>query len=132
MANNRIILDSGAITALANEEEAIRVATRKALTAGATLVIPTVVVAESTTIGGPRDAPVNRVLKLGLIADCDLETARTAASLRFRTRQKAGAIDAIVIATADRVPGSTVLTSDVGDLGPLAGVRKISSIIDIS
>jgi rRNA-processing protein FCF1 len=132
MAGNRIVLDSGAVSALANGEEAIRVALAKALTRRVNIVIPTVVVVESTTTSGPRDAAVNRALKLGSFVDCDIELARAAAALRYLDGAKTGAIDAIVIATADKSPGSIVLTGDAGDLRRLAQVRCVSRVLDVS
>jgi hypothetical protein len=132
MASNRIIFDSGAVSALAKQEEAIRVAARKALTRGMNLIIPTVVVAESTTMGNPRDAAVNRALKLGIFADCDSVTARAAAALRLGFGRRAGTIDAIIVATADRVPGSVILTGDVGDIKLLAQVRGLTAVVAVN
>jgi predicted nucleic acid-binding protein len=132
MAENPIVFDSGALTALANKEEAVRSAVRKALTAGARLIVPTVVVAASTTGDGTRDAAVNRVIKTAIIADCDLATARSAAALRFRVGSRSGTIDAIVVATADRIPGAVIVTADSGDFVPLAQVRSLSGVVDLS
>ncbi len=131
MAKNSIILDSGALTALANKEGALRSAVRKALIAGARFIVPTVVVAESTTGSGTRDAALNRVVKTAIVADCDLATARSAAALRFDVGSQAGTIDAIVVATADRMPGAVIVTGDSGDLLPLAGVRGISGVVGL-
>jgi hypothetical protein len=91
-----------------------------------------VVVAESTTDGGGRDVNVNRLLKTLLVADCDMATARSAAALRFLARAGPGTIDAIVVATADRMPGSIVLTGDPTDLSTLASVRRRSRVVDIN
>jgi hypothetical protein len=96
------------------------------------LIVPTVVVADSTTGGGPRDTNVNRLLKAALIADCDVGTARAAAALRFVAGSGPGTVDAIVVATADRMPGSVVLTGDPSDLERLAGVRRLSRVVDIT
>jgi hypothetical protein len=96
------------------------------------VIVPTVVVAESTTDGGGRDASVNRLLKALLISDCDMATARSAAALRFLASAGPRTIDAIVVATADRIPGSIVLTGDPADLGALARVRRLSRVVDIN
>jgi hypothetical protein len=89
------------------------------------------VVAESTTGSGTRDAALNRVVKTAIVADCDLATARSAAALRFDVGSQAGTIDAIVVATADRMPGAVIVTGDSGDLLPLAGVRGISGVVGL-
>ena len=81
-------------------------------------VVPTVVIAESTS-GKPRtDTNVNRLLKA-----CDIEpvvaerTARRAGELRA-TARRGSAVDAIIVALAE--PGSTVVTTDPHDLEALA------------
>jgi hypothetical protein len=81
-------------------------------------IVPTVVVAESTS-GAPRtDTNVNRFLKT-----CEIEpvvserAARRAGYLRARART-GSAVDALVVAMAE--PGGTVLTGDLDDLEALA------------
>jgi rRNA-processing protein FCF1 len=130
MAENPIVLDSGALTALANKKEVLRSAFRKALIAGARFIIPTVVVAESTTGNFARDANVNRIINAAIIADCDLVTARSAANLRSAIRGRAGTVDAIVVATADGLPGAIIITGDPDDLTPLSQVRGSSGVVD--
>jgi predicted nucleic acid-binding protein len=81
-------------------------------------VVPTVVLVESLTGAGQRDANTNRFLKV-----CDIRpsvsehVARRAAALRTQAR-RGSAVDALVVATAE--PGGTVLTSDRDDLLALA------------
>ena len=81
-------------------------------------VVPTVVVAESTTGTARTDANINRLLK-----SCDVDpvvterTARRAGRLRARAR-RGSAIDALVVASAE--PGGTVLSGDLADLEGLA------------
>ncbi len=132
MAADTIVLDARALTALAGSNKRLRIASLKALRDGARVIVPTVVVAESTTDGGGRDVNVNRLLKTLLVADCDMATARSAAALRFLARAGPGTIDAIVVATADRMPGSIVLTGDPTDLSTLASVRRRSRVVDIN
>ncbi len=74
---------------------------------------------------------MNRALKIARIADCDLVTARPAAALRSRVGARAGTVDAIIVATADRIPGSTILTGDATGLRRLAAVRDVSGVIPI-
>jgi predicted nucleic acid-binding protein len=130
VATYRICLDSGAFSALAKEDEAVRTAVRQALKNGGDVIVPTVVVAESTTGNGTRDANVNRVLGDLQLVDLDERFARAAAALRHALRRSgAGTIDAAVIATADAVPGTRVLTGDPNDLRPLAAVAGLTSVV---
>ena len=81
-------------------------------------VVPTVVLAESTSGRSQTDTNVNR-----LLSSCDIDptvtvaTARRAGALRARAR-RGSAVDAIVVALAE--PGATIITSDRGDLEALA------------
>ena len=81
-------------------------------------VVPTVVLAESTTGAARTDANINRVLK-----SCDVDpivaerAARRAGYLRARART-GSAVDALLVAVAE--PGGTVLTGDSRDLEALA------------
>lgn len=81
-------------------------------------VVPTVVLAESTSGAARTDANINRFLKT-----CDVEpvvaerAARRAGYLRARARI-GSAVDALVVAMAE--PGGTVITGDTGDLEALA------------
>ncbi len=81
-------------------------------------VVPTVVLAESTTGAARTDANINRLLK-----SCDVEpivverTARRAGYLRARA-QAGSVVDALLVAMAE--PGGTVLTGDRDDLEALA------------
>ena len=114
-----LVLDSGAVSRLSER-------TQRAAALIAALrreglwppVVPTVVIAESTSGTARTDANVNRLLK-----GCDVDpilpevTARRAGQLRARAR-RGSAIDALVVAIAE--PGSTVLTADPDDLQALA------------
>jgi predicted nucleic acid-binding protein len=132
LARNRIVLDSSAVSAFADGNEALRVALREALKAGAEVVVPTVVIAESTTGDGTRDVRANALLKAIAIVDLDERIARDAAALRYaRRRSRAGTIDAIVVATADRVPGTRIITGDRNDLAGLADVIGRSRVSDL-
>jgi predicted nucleic acid-binding protein len=81
-------------------------------------VVPTIVLAESTT-GAPRtDTNINRFLK-----SCDVDpivgerAARRAGQLRARAL-RGSAVDALLVAIAE--PGGTVLSGDSDDLAALA------------
>ena len=68
-----------------------------------------------TLRGGPRDAPVNRVLKAVGAAPTTPATGRDAGQLLGRT-DGSNTADALVAAEALAIPGSTILTSDPDDL----------------
>ncbi|MGE3620884.1 MAG: type II toxin-antitoxin system VapC family toxin [Acidimicrobiia bacterium] len=114
-----LVLDSGGLSGLSHRTRRAR-AMIEALRQESLWppVVPTVVLAESTS-GSPRtDTNVNRFLKM-----CDVEatlseaTARRAGRLRAQAR-RGSAVDALVVASAE--PSATVLTSDPDDLRALA------------
>lgn len=118
-APQRLILDSGAVISLARGDQRARAFLARALEMGATVEIPVVVVAE-TVRGGPRDAPVNRVLKaVGLVPETREIHGRTAGRLLGAARS-AATVDALVVAHAVEAGGAHVLTGDQEDLERLA------------
>lgn len=82
-------------------------------------MVPIAVLAEVFR-GDASDAGVDRLLLHGLRrAGLDLRTVRTAG--RLRTRARVGsAVDAPVVATAVRLGGGVVATSDPDDISALA------------
>jgi predicted nucleic acid-binding protein len=130
VAANQIILDSGALSSLAEKKGPVRFAIEKAVSEGAIVIVPTVVLAESTTGSGPRDARVNRAMRACEFENLDEGLARSAAALRFR-RPECGVVDAVVVATADAYPGSTILTSDPRDIRALAMLRGSTGVVVI-
>jgi len=100
--------------------------------AGASLIVPTTVIAETTTGDPARDARVNRLLKTVSIESLDEATARSAGALRHRLGlRRAGTIDASVVACADAQNGSIILTSDASDLTRLAQERGRSVVVSL-
>jgi len=125
----RVILDSGAISALAKENARVRTALTHAINAGAEIAVPTVVIAESTTGDHRRDAATNRVLRLATPIDLDVTLARRAASLRHAVRaRRSGTIDAILVATADAVDGTVIFTADGRDVQGLVAIERRSLV----
>ncbi len=112
-----LILDSGGLSRLAARTRRaaalIEAFHREALWPP---VVPTIVIAESTT--GAARTDINRLLK-----SCDIDptiserTARRAGQLRAAAK-RGSAIDAIVVALAE--PGWTIITTDPDDLRALA------------
>jgi predicted nucleic acid-binding protein len=115
----RLILDAGAVIALARGDQRARAFLARALELKATVVVPVVVVAE-TVRGGPRDAPVERVLKaVGSVPEAREVHGRIAGRLLGMARSNA-TIDALVVAHALGTGGACVLTGDREDLERLA------------
>lgn len=118
-APQRLILDSGAVIALSRGEARARAFLARALELGAPVEVPVVVLAE-TIRGGPRDAPVHRVLKaVGVVPDTRESHGRTAGGLLGAARSTA-TVDALVVAQALENGGAQILTGDPEDLRRLA------------
>lgn len=84
-------------------------------------IIPAAVLVEALTGDHRRDSHENRLLRMCLVEPVDEALVRSAAKLRTATGSRSpSAVDAIVVAQADRVGGAVVLTSDPGDLQALA------------
>lgn len=118
-APQRLILDSGAVIALARGDQRARAFLARSLEMGVPVEIPVVVLAE-TTRGGQRDAPVNRVLKaVGAVPEAREVHGRVAGQLLGAARS-ASTVDALVVAHAVEAGGAHVLTGDRDDLERLA------------
>ncbi|TMK60837.1 MAG: hypothetical protein E6G60_12445 [Actinobacteria bacterium] len=115
----RLILDSGAVIALARAEQRAVAFLRRAVEVDAEVIIPVVVLAE-TLRGGPRDAAVNRVVNaVGDIEATLPDVGRVAGRLLGRAK-RAATVHAMVVAEAVARGGGQVLTGDPADLTPLA------------
>jgi len=115
----RLILDAGAVIALARADVRARAALSAALEADAEISIPAVIVAE-TVRGVAADAPVNRVVKaVGEVDVADEQVGRVAGRL-LGAAGSSSTVDALVVATAITAGGAVVLTGDPDDLGALA------------
>ncbi len=118
-APERLILDSGAVIALARNDPRARAVLTAAWEIGADVSIPAIVLAE-TVRGAADDAPVNRVIEaVGRVLPVDEPIGRTAGSLLAASGTNA-TVDAVVVASALAVGGAVVLTGDPDDLGPSA------------
>jgi len=115
----RLILDSGAVIALARRDQRALAFLARALELYVQVEIPVAVVAE-TIRGGRRDAPVNRVLKaVGSVPATREVHGRIAGELVGRAGS-AATVDALVVAQAVEAGGAHVLTGDRKDLARLA------------
>ncbi|MFT4166227.1 MAG: type II toxin-antitoxin system VapC family toxin [Microlunatus sp.] len=115
-----LILDSEAVSALAEKRKGMAERLAAALQADHRVVIPTVVLAEVAT-GAPTDAAIWHLL--GRIPTVDLPDGvsmragalRTRAD-RVRRKRRDLTVDAIVAATAVELAPSVVITADPSDL----------------
>ncbi len=115
----RLILDSGAVIALSRGDQRARAFVARAVELGVPVEVPVVVIAE-TVRGGPRDAPVNRVLKaIDSVPETTEPLGRIAGRLLGEARSSS-TVDALVVAQAVAAGGAHVLTGDVEDLESLA------------
>lgn len=114
-----LVLDSGAISALAGQRARLAELRRRGLWPPQ---VSAVVLVEALTGDARRDFHTNRLLRTCQIRGVDEHQSREAARLRTATGRasKISAVDAVVIALAESRSDPVVLTSDPRDLGALA------------
>lgn len=132
----RLVLDSGAVTALTGRSHQSRAWLELIVEHRGPVVVPAAVLVECTSGHAGRDAEVNRVLKRILPgrspAPVDAATARRAGALRFAAHHDDG-IDALVAAEATGVERTCVLlTSDPDDLRALTSGFDHVTVWDLS
>lgn len=125
-----VVLDSGALSAWAERDRRVLAALEAVRRAEGHVVVPTVVIADSTTGRSDRDATVNRRVKGCVLDPCDERRARRAAALRFATAaaDRVSVVDAVVAATGEG-RAARVLTSDPDDLRRLAAVSPRLDVV---
>lgn len=122
-----VLLDSEALSTLAAPKER-GVSRRRAqavLTAGDrddALIRTSVCVLAEAYRGSPRDAAIDRIINKGIdVIPVDRGIARIAGHLLSHAGlDSCSAIDALLVATAIRLDGALILTSDYSDLIKLA------------
>jgi len=117
-----LVLDAGAVSALAKGDPRVRRIVAGARAADLTACTSAAVVAEVTGRGA-WDAPTNRVLGGLEIVAVGEGLARVAGVLRHRARVSA-TVDALIVATAVVRGGGVVLTADTDDMSRLAGAAS--------
>lgn len=116
----RLILDSGAVIAWAAGNQRVRQLVQRAVRERTLILIPAVVIAE-TTRGGPRDAAINCVIKaVDEVAEVDEVVAREAGRLLATVPMTNATIDALVVAAAARREPTVIATGGVADVTALA------------
>ena len=118
-----LALDTGALIA-AERDERTQAIIQEWSRRGATIIIPSVVLAEVMR-GGPRDAPANRIVKaIDAVASVEETIARAAGAMLERSGGSASeTIDALVVATAQRHGAKNIVTSDPKDIERLSSGR---------
>jgi predicted nucleic acid-binding protein len=120
----RLILDSGAVIALADGQTRARQFLERALRDRLLVVVPAAVVAE-TTRGGARDAPINRILQaVHEIAPITEVVAREAGRLLATASIPNATVDALIVAEAVLHGPSVILTGDPGDISAFAANHR--------
>jgi predicted nucleic acid-binding protein len=115
----RLILDSGAVIALSRNDERARAYLRRALELDIEVTIPVVVLVE-TLRGGPKDAPVRRVLNsVGHSEPLTEATGALAGKLLGATKRN-DTIDAVIVAEGINAGAARILTTGPDDLADLA------------
>ena len=117
-----VVLDSDGLSAVArNDSEDVRAVLAASREAGALVLVPAAVLAE-TLFGDQRDARTNQVLKRLQVVSTTEAIARAAAELKRRADMSGveATIDAIVVATSAAAGGGVVVTSDADDIRRLA------------
>jgi rRNA-processing protein FCF1 len=113
-----LVLDAGALLALARGDVVARAAVKRAVRQGYRTVVPTPVVAKVHRASRHRAAMDRALQAVDSFAETSLETAKRAGCL-LGLASMADAIDAIVVAEAIRSERSTIATSDADDIGRL-------------
>ena len=127
----RLVLDAGAILALARGAPAARAKLKRAARECYVVIVPTPVVAQVHR-GGRTKAAMDRALRaVDIYAPTSVETARHAGELLARAGM-ADAVDAIVVAEALAGSRSTILTSDPEDLSCLVEAEAARGHVFIS
>lgn len=114
-----LVLDSGGVSMLAGNRARLQELRRRDEWPPA---VPAAVLTEALTGDHRQDFHENHLLRLCEITAVDEPLARAAAVLRTAVggHRTPSAVDALVVALADRLGGATVLTGDPKDLRRLA------------
>jgi predicted nucleic acid-binding protein len=121
---DRIILDSGALGALAEGDSRMRAVMTRGVRTGSFFEIPTAVIAECLRDQTRNDVRYHRVFReLGGIerasVPLDHQIAKAAGRLLHKAKLRA-TLDAIVVATAERHKSATIITGDKDDISYLS------------
>lgn len=124
-----LVLDSGAISMLAGHRARLQEMRRRGEWPP---VVPAPALVEALTGDHRRDFHENHLLRLCVVEPADEALARHAAFLRTAVAPTGtpSAVDAMVVAQADRLGGAIVLTTDPDELQALA--QHTSNVVRVS
>ncbi|MEA2664858.1 MAG: hypothetical protein QOI11_1802 [Candidatus Eremiobacteraeota bacterium] len=128
MARSRLILDSGAVSAISEGDARALTWAKRATERGMLIGVPAPVFAETSTAHGLAATIHRAVRPKDTVLSTTLDIAVEAGVMRYRTRKTHATVDAIVVATAARYPGSIILTSDLKDIITFALERPDSRL----
>jgi len=113
------VLDSGGLSALALDHRKVDALRRRDAWPPE---VPVVALVESLTGDPRRDHATNRLISMCMVVPVEVRLARRAAHLRTATGRAGtiSAVDALVVAVAERHEQAVVITSDVADVRALA------------
>ena len=113
------VLDSGGVSRLVADRALIAALRQRELWPPE---VPAVVLVECLTGDHRRDHAVNRLVSMCMVRPVDEPMARRAAALRGRSGRadEISAVDAVVVALAERLDSAVVVTSDPRDITRLA------------
>jgi PIN domain nuclease of toxin-antitoxin system len=117
-----LILDAGALVAIERGDREIQALLKGELVARCVPATHGGVVGQVWRTGGPRQARLARLLAGVRVEALDDQLGRRAGALLARTR-RSGVIDAALVLLAS--DGDSILTSDPGDLEPLAAAAGV-------
>lgn len=115
------VLDTGALIALERFDQALWQRLKEARRRGGNIVVPAGVVAEAWR-GGPRSAPLTRLLAFCEVDSLDEERAREV-GVRLGGRNARNVVDAHVVCCALERQ-AVIATSDPGDMETLAAANE--------
>jgi predicted nucleic acid-binding protein len=135
-ARGVLLLDSGAISAMATGDPVARAVVARARREGRRVAIPAAVLAEVVT-GRASDAPIDRVIKaVDETIELSATRARQAGVLRDkahhtrardRDERPPSVVDATLVAEAVAAGAAVILTSDLEDMERLRDAAGVTS-----
>lgn len=123
-----LVLDAGALIAVERHERSMWALLTEARERGTETIVPTSALAQAWR-GGPRSAPISRLLEACTLDGLDVDRAQQV-GLRLGAREMADVPDAHVVCCAVE-RGAAVATSDADDMRALAEPGERTTVISV-